>query len=81
MEETPSEKLPVPRLVKKIPRILLNSDSLPRSQQPANRSYPDTNKYSPRPLISRHNHPFQYYPPIYSYVFDSLSFLQIFQTK
>ena len=55
--------------------------SLPCLQQPADSLYPETGKSSSCPPILFLYDQFQYYPPIYAYVFQVVSFLQISQPK
>jgi len=55
--------------------------SLPRLQQSALSPYPEAYKSSPCPPILFLYDQFQYYPPIYAYVFQVVSFLQVSQPK
>jgi len=49
--------------------------SLPQSQVPAPCPYPEPDRSSPYPHISLSEDPFSYYPPIYAWVSQVVSFL------
>ena len=51
-------------------------NSLPHSQEPATCPYPKPAQPSPYPHIPLLGDPFQYYPPIYTYLFQVVSFPQ-----
>ena len=55
--------------------------SLPRSQAPAACPYPEPDRYSPRPHIPVHEDPSSYFPPIYAWVFQVVSFPQVSPPK
>ena len=48
--------------------------SSPHQQAPANCTYPEPDQFSPWSSIPLLEDPFQYYPPIYAYVFQVVSF-------
>jgi len=51
--------------------------SLPHSQMPATCSYPEPARSGPHPHIPRPEDPSQYYPPIYAWVSQVVSFPQV----
>ena len=51
--------------------------SLPHSQVPATCPYPEPARSSPYPHIPLPEDPFYYYPPIYAWVFQVVSFPQV----
>ena len=51
--------------------------SLPQSQVPATCPYPEPARSSPYSHIPLPEDPSQYYPPIYAWVFQVVSFLQV----
>ena len=53
--------------------------SFPHSQVPADCPYPVPARSSPYPYIPLTEDPSQYYPPIYAWVFQVVSFPQILQ--
>ena len=50
--------------------------SLPHSQVPATCTYPKPARSSPYPHISLPEDPSYYYPPIYTWVFQVVSFVE-----
>jgi len=55
--------------------------SLPHSQVPATCPYPEPARSSPYPHIPLSENPSQYYPPIYPWVFQMVSFSQVSSPK
>ena len=54
-----------------------NEGSLPHSQAPATCPCPEPHQSSTCPLSPLHEDPSSYYPPIYAWVFQVVSFLQV----
>ena len=55
--------------------------SLPQSQVPATCPYPVPARSSPHPYIQLPEDPSQYYPPIYVWVYQVVSFLKVSPPK
>jgi len=55
--------------------------SLPNSQVPSTCSYPELARSSPYPHIALHEDPTEYYPPIYIWVSQAVSFPQVSQPE
>ena len=56
------------------PHFMESEGSLPHSQVPATCPYPEPARLSPYPHISLPEDPSQYYPPIYAWVSQVVSF-------
>jgi hypothetical protein len=78
--EQSTENIPVPRRVKTFPRIMKPACSSMCSQQPATCCYPELDASSSRLPTIFLKAPFQYYIPIYAYVFQAV-FPSDFPTK
>jgi len=55
--------------------------SLPYTQLPATRPYPEPDRSSPYPYIPLSEDPSYYYPPIYAWVYKAASFPQVSPPK
>jgi len=63
------------------PHFMEPEGSLPHSQVPATCPYPETTRSIPYPHIPHPEYPFYYYPPIYAWISQMVSFPQVSSPK
>ena len=78
MKQSPSWESNMFSANQEIPRIFMELEgSLPHSQVPANYPYSGPARSSPYPHILLPEDPTSYYPPIYAWVSQAVSFLRV----